>query len=531
MLRALLMASLHCPNPECPFLKKFKAPAEFREGFSTCSDCGSALVAGSAPTPAPVVAVAEQAPELAASLPRAQGASSDFTRRGVVSLAALIAAALSNQVLLPGIDPFVLETIEMAGMPSDSVMSLGVFSLALNPLLPAFIIVELAALLIPPWRRLRVGGPRERARLRTAALVLGLAFALVQAFGMVQFYSNFDYEGRTLFSGPSALPMPVTALVLVGAVVALHLLTMLVDRAGLGSGYGVVLVGLSLPAGASAVSRLWMSAQQGRLGTGELVLVALGFAGIVWGTVLLLRGRVQGHGGGTERPRWLPLPASGIAPLSFAGVVLAVPGGVGMLLDEPGLLEVRQALEGNLLVYSFLFFVLMSLLTAGFSVLFHQPRHVGAVWAGLTAKEPAERSVVQGRAALRARELLPTAAAWSLAFMTLAWLPPLLASGMLNVPLPSALALLLAVAVALDLFDEARMRRAGTWTRAWPVHRPYEVEPALAALTAAGIAAWAQGVHARTLLQFFGPYLSIELMVPPDRAQEAQALLEKSRQP
>lgn len=41
----------------------------------------------------------------------------------------------------------------------------------------------------------------------------------------------------------------------------------------------------------------------------------------------------------------------------------------------------------------------------------------------------------------------------------------------------------------MDLLDEARPRLEGHWVAVWPVHRVYEVEPALAALTAAGIPA------------------------------------------
>jgi hypothetical protein len=44
-------------------------------------------------------------------------------------------------------------------------------------------------------------------------------------------------------------------------------------------------------------------------------------------------------------------------------------------------------------------------------------------------------------------------------------------------------------------------------------------------LSAAGIPARARGTCARTLLQFFGPYFAIDLMVPPQRANEARALL------
>ena len=33
----------YCLNPDCPHKKKTGRPAEFREGFTHCSDCGSLL--------------------------------------------------------------------------------------------------------------------------------------------------------------------------------------------------------------------------------------------------------------------------------------------------------------------------------------------------------------------------------------------------------------------------------------------------------------------------------------------------------
>ena len=34
-----------CPNPECPFRVRTGDPAEYQEGFTECSDCGTTLVA------------------------------------------------------------------------------------------------------------------------------------------------------------------------------------------------------------------------------------------------------------------------------------------------------------------------------------------------------------------------------------------------------------------------------------------------------------------------------------------------------
>src|SRR4051812_34863052 len=36
----------HCPNPDCPFVKRHRYAAEYRAGVSTCADCQTALTEG-----------------------------------------------------------------------------------------------------------------------------------------------------------------------------------------------------------------------------------------------------------------------------------------------------------------------------------------------------------------------------------------------------------------------------------------------------------------------------------------------------
>jgi hypothetical protein len=40
----------HCPNPECPGLAKFNIVSEYEDVALNCSDCGTPLKAGAAPT-------------------------------------------------------------------------------------------------------------------------------------------------------------------------------------------------------------------------------------------------------------------------------------------------------------------------------------------------------------------------------------------------------------------------------------------------------------------------------------------------
>jgi hypothetical protein len=59
----------------------------------------------------------------------------------------------------------------------------------------------------------------------------------------------------------------------------------------------------------------------------------------------------------------------------------------------------------------------------------------------------------------------------------------------------------------------------------WPEHRPYAIAAAREALAAAEIAVYARGERFRTLLQFGGPFVPIDLMVPRADAKRAAEIL------
>lgn len=56
----------HCPNPRCPVQQRLGRAAEYRTGFSTCSDCGERLAPGPSPRPEDLLAQATDFAELPA---------------------------------------------------------------------------------------------------------------------------------------------------------------------------------------------------------------------------------------------------------------------------------------------------------------------------------------------------------------------------------------------------------------------------------------------------------------------------------
>jgi hypothetical protein len=90
-----------------------------------------------------------------------------------------------------------------------------------------------------------------------------------------------------------------------------------------------------------------------------------------------------------------------------------------------------------------------------------------------------------------------------------------------------AAVLAMGTALVLDAAAEWRARRAlPDLVPVWPEHRPYALAVAREALAGAGIAVHARGERLRRLLQFGGPYVPIDLMVPRADAARAAAILE-----
>src|SRR5437868_3505449 len=97
--------------------------------------------------------------------------------RVLVTAVAVSVSWAAQRLILPGLEGWKLEGFKAADLANLSVVALG-----LSPAISGFVLVELAALLVPPWRPLRTGGPDGRAALRRAALVTSLVLAAIQGW-------------------------------------------------------------------------------------------------------------------------------------------------------------------------------------------------------------------------------------------------------------------------------------------------------------------------------------------------------------
>jgi hypothetical protein len=492
----------HCPNDACPGRRK-KAAAEYHDDVDTCHDCAAALVDGPAVRPA--------------AAPRSTRARTGIEARLAVTAFGLLLPLALQRIVAPGFDAEALRHV--LGPIDIATVSLG--ALGLTPFLSAFLVVELIALVVPALRPLRHAGPEGRAKLQRASVVVAGAFAVYQAFALVQWGQAVNALS-SLADGPMAKIQPMAA-VLAGAG-ALYATTVLVDRRGLGNGFSVVLVGSWLP-GLVGAGGVWTL---GGMAGSSGVLIGLCLVAVLATVVVLTGHRRQG---GASLPR---LPTCGTVPLvvmaSLPPLWALVEGqfvsralGDRVLSVVFGLLAFAHnvttsdiPVDGWSWVAPTTFAAGLILLAAGLSFVFQRPSSVAELARQAKMLAPTGQS---------SRALVRAAALSSVFVLVLFGIAVFHAEGAASLPL---LALTVLAAVALDVFGEIRARlEHGELVRAWPLHQLYAVDPALKVLRDVGIPAYPRGAYHRGLLHFFGPYVPVDILVPAARAAEADRVLEQ----
>src|SRR4029079_14066552 len=103
-------------------------------------------------------------------------------RRLAVTLLAPVAVAGIARWPLPVVH---LEALKRTGARVDGTL-FSLFAFGLNPVVSAFLAIELATLIVPRWRPLRHGGFDGRALLRRRVKPVALVLVAVQTFFYVQ---------------------------------------------------------------------------------------------------------------------------------------------------------------------------------------------------------------------------------------------------------------------------------------------------------------------------------------------------------
>lgn len=427
-----------------------------------------------------LVAVRLVRPTRPARLPRPDGRV-PWRRVAVTALAPAVLIA-GSYFTLPGIDELELAFV----LRHEPGRAESVFGLGLTPVLAAFVLVELVALVFPRlrWRR---HDPLGRVGLGRAVAYVAVALAIVQGYVIAQHYAL-----RPLLTTASGWKLTLlVTLSLAAGTMLLAVVAGVIREHGLGNGYAALIVsGFALDVAAPYLREgfdpkaIWILLQRGTL---------LGLAGaiaIAAATRALLRWRVGE----------LRTPTCGLAPVSDIGGLMLVP----VLLASLGFGEVLWTVLAR--VYELRASLAWSIAIVLGSV---------PLWAWLFAR-PAVVEGVTWRTWVRATglSLLLVGGADVVAIYT-AHVDAAAA------PIAQPVLVMLATAAVLDVRDELRARRRAL-VPAGIIHQAQYVPAVEAALAAANIPGYFHAAHVRTLLQFFGPFAPIVVLVPEAQALDAR---------
>lgn len=458
--------ALHCPNPDCPFLRKHGTAPSYRAGVATCSDCGAALVdrgdAGSTSTAA-----------VPGSLRPAPGASRGVLLPIVITALVLGASWALGLVPLPFVDVELLRSWLGSGGRADSLLPLSLAALGIAPWITAALLVEVVAALLPRWRVLREAAGRHR--LTAAADRLGVVVALAQALLLLRWMDGIDAFGTQVLTDDGVGARSVLVATMVCGAVLMRLGAHFIDARGVGGGMTVL---VASPFAVGLLQALVSHAQAIRddvRSPGDLLSWLLVVAGAV-GVTLLVRPLPD-----DDRP---PLPVAGLLPLMWSAAGLqAVASALPMFNVLPLSWEAHQAVLA----------ACAAVLTIGVG----RALHLRA--AAFGAAVPLSLAFVLALVAL-----------WAFA-------------GWRGVVV-DATSVVVLVCVGRDLAGELAARRAfGPLAVACTAPSLAAAQQAQARLATISVAAHVRAAHHRALWHFFGPHLSLDVLVPVADLERARA--------
>ncbi len=422
-------------------------------------------------------------------------------RRLAVTLLGPAALIIGAKLTLPGLDEIAFEHV----VGGELGIELSVLSLGVGPIIAAFMIVEIVALLVPSlrWRR---HDPIGRVRLGQAVAMLALVAALVQGFFVATYLESLGRLGGVITIDGWNFRL-VVMLSLATGTMLLAIVAGMIREHGLGNGYGVLLASAWLIALASPFtsdpSRVPHVLAQGS-GLGVITMIA-----IVLGTASLLRWRVAGG----DREPALRGPTSGMLPINETMGLLYLTATLSALgLGEP--LAATWRWIGKVTTEVWLVIPIAAVLAWLWSWLLSRPAVVERVAMQAGLARPAR--ITWARATmLSGWFVVAIATAWKLAAETHAG-----AAG-----LADPISWMIVTAVVLDVVADARAHRTRL-VAAGILHQIQYAGVIERVLADAGIPHHIHASHLRTLLAFFGPFAPAVVMVPAEHGDAARVRLE-----
>jgi len=507
----------YCPNPECPFRKRFGESAEYNPGAVTCSDCNTALVADD-----PLGKTVKQKKEFRMR---------DLYKRLLWTLALLGIWSIVRHFPLPGIDNDAM--MGLGGLAEKLGVRFSLFSLGLMPYITACVIVEIAALFVQPLKQWRLrGGELGRARLTRAAIFLTVVIGIVHGRALVWQLGNMA-DGHILVDNGTAFK----SLLVLTLVAAMFFIIWIAGQISIrGCGHGISLILLSgivggIPHDFVQALRLY----KGALSSPQFLMPMLTLAGAIVLIVYMERSARQvpiQYADGRQAAFPIKLTTAGTQPVPWAYGLLAlsfffVP--VNEAFDQvsrPVSSWIVANLHQGTVVYTAASAILIIILYVVFTALFFNPRemidYLRERNASVVPDETGgKRDIYRGLESMAFigglyLVLVP------LSLQAIWWL---LQTDFTPV---NGISLIVAVCITLDLSGEVLFRwRSDSLVRIAEFHEPWKAGLLRSLLEKEKVPCIVRGYYHRSLLYLFGPYIEMPVFVAASNENTARDVMRR----
>ncbi len=421
-------------------------------------------------------------------------------RRRLLGTLGLIAVyGALNAVPLPGLDP---KLATVTG--SLSILGVGITTSA-----SAFLWVEVVAMIVPRWRRLRLSFA-GRAKLDRTVMIVTMALGAMQIFGVILSLEHL-LDTEPTFQRLDGNGEAVVGLCLYAGMLIAFFLARTMSKLGLVNGFVLMTAIQSFRGVIAPTAHDW----SGAVGSPHPWALLSAFILPLAATLACLP--EQELEPALPEPLAdfeLPVPASSAEPVAIVVWILGLPTALSAF--SQGAVGPLQALTWRF-GHNALLRVALGCLFAGLMCwAYGRARNVRRLFSSVIGDAIAERLATR---ALR-RSIAPT-----LLFIVTLTLSELLLSTLFDM---SNLVLLLptAAVVVLDFAAALRVHHSGEWTCAWRDPRPYAFTAVRRLLQREGIDSRALSRAQNTLFRVFCPYALSEVWVPTAEAARATELIE-----
>ena len=516
----------YCLNPDCPHKKKIGRPAEFREGITHCSDCGS-----------PLSEEVIEKEDIQKAPPR-RIIPTNLYKRILYTIGFVLLYRVLLLIPAPGIDLQVLSGFFNHEQFNRLVRFLGyepalerfsILALGIMPYISAYIIVEILSLFIPALKSWRAEGYPGRIRIKEIALFATFLTTLIQGYGVaIGLEHMIGPAGGKIVLNPGVSFRLLLCITMIAGTYLTIWIAELITRKGIGHGISVLIFVGYGPRFFSNIPQIkWVSYKHSPLD--YFLLLALIVIALIALIVLMEKSYRKipvRFSDGVEAYIPLKLTSAGIIPTSggewLIGLPITILGFTAMMGYQVSQKLSEAFLRGSIwyyMAYAIIIFFFYYL----FASFFYNPKDMVTFLKNKNASVLSPLGKNGESYIDRSLEsVIPIAALY---LCVVLFVPNIIFDLFLNFHLDS-IALIVAVAILFDLVEEIRLRRGSHLVKVAELHDVPMAGLVKSLFEQKGLPCYLRGYYHRALLYFFGPYIEISVLVPEDRVTDAKEVID-----